>query len=235
MSNNNKPIYLYIKTHNKTGLKYFGKTTRKNPHKYLGSGKHWVAHLTKHGIDYTTEIYGCYTDKQECLQAALKFSEKHNIVESKEWANLRVESLDGGDTSKTQGYKNAVHKIAENGKKSKWWNNGTHQAFSEFPPSPDYVRGRLTFNNIGAKIGTEIQKGKIWVNDGVSEMMVYPQDITETMTRGRLKSKAFAGGSGRHSAKGSKWWNNGVVSKMSIVCPGPDFTQGRLYPKTNPS
>lgn len=40
-------IHLYIKTHNTTGLKYFGKTT-KDPYKYLGSGKHWRAHLKIH-------------------------------------------------------------------------------------------------------------------------------------------------------------------------------------------
>jgi hypothetical protein len=232
MSSNPTPIYLYIKTHNKTGLKYFGKTTKKNPYKYLGSGKHWLAHLHKHGVDYTTEIYGCYTDKQECLTAALEFSKKHSIVESAEWANLRVESLDGGDTSNTQGYKNSLYKIVENGKKSKWWNNGVHQTFSEFPLNESYVRGRLSFNNVGATLGNEIQKGKIWVNDGVIEKMVYPNEKLDSMSTGRLKSKAFAGGNGRHSAKGSKWWNNGTISKMSTVCPGSNYVLGRLYPKS---
>lgn len=231
MSNKSKPIYLYIKTHNKTGLKYFGKTTRKNPHKYLGSGKYWLAHLKKHGADYTTEIYGHYTDKQQCLKEAIEFSEKHNIVDSVEWANLRIESLDGGDTSKTEGYKKSLYKIAANGKKSKWWNNGSHQTFSEFAPDSTYTRGRLPFNNIGAKLGTETLKGKIWVNDGVNEKMIYPEELLDSMQLGRLKSKAFAGGNGRHSAKGSKWWNNGTISKMSTVCPGPDYIPGRLYPK----
>jgi transposase len=49
-------IYLYVKTHNKTGLKYLGKTTKLDPHKYSGSGKRWLRHLKKHGFDYTTEI-----------------------------------------------------------------------------------------------------------------------------------------------------------------------------------
>jgi hypothetical protein len=233
MSNNSRPIYLYIKTHNKTGLKYFGKTTRNNPHKYLGSGKYWKAHLKKHGADYTTEIYGIYYDKDDCLKSAVEFSKTNNIVESKEWANLRIESLDGGDTSKTQGYKNSFHKIIENGRKSKWWNNGLHQTFSEFPPNGTYIRGRLTFNNIGAKIGTDIQRGKIWINNSIEEMMILStKTIPNGFINGRLKSKAFAGGNGRHSAKGSKWWNNGIISKMSTVCPGPDYVLGRLYPKT---
>ena len=58
-------IYLYIKTHNKTGLKYLGKTTAKDPHKYHGSGADWRTHLKEHGIDYTTEIVReCQTNKE---------------------------------------------------------------------------------------------------------------------------------------------------------------------------
>jgi len=222
-------IYLYIKTHSKTGLKYFGKTIKKDPHKYPGSGKHWRAHLEKHGYEYTTEIYGTYTNKDECQTAAIEFSEKNKIVESKEWANLRIESLDGGDTSKTQGYRDSFYKMVEHGKKSKWWNNGSHQTFSEFPPNDSYVRGRLQFNNVGAKLGTEIQKGKIWINNGTEEKMVYPSNPTpDGFFSGRLKSKAFAGGSGRHSAKGTKWWNNGAKEIMSQQSPGPSFVKGRI-------
>jgi len=223
------PIYLYIKTHTKTGLKYFGKTTRKDPHKYLGSGKHWRAHLEKHGYDYTTEIYGTYINKDECQTAAIEFSEKNKIVESKDWANLRIESLDGGDTSKTQGYKDSIYKIVENGRKSKWWNNGSHQTFSEFPPNDSYVQGRLKFNNVGAKKGAEIQKGKYWINNHKEEMMIKPDEkIPEGFIIGRLQSKAFAAGKGRHSAKGTKWWNDGAKELMSENSPGPSFVRGRL-------
>ena len=42
------PTWLYIKEHNVTGLKYFGKTTR-DPLKYKGSGTHWTRHISKHG------------------------------------------------------------------------------------------------------------------------------------------------------------------------------------------
>jgi len=35
-----KPSYLYIKKHNETGLKYFGKTTQ-DPYTYQGSGTDW--------------------------------------------------------------------------------------------------------------------------------------------------------------------------------------------------
>ena len=86
-----KPTYLYVKTHNVTGLKYFGKTVKADPFKYKGSGEHWVNHIKKHGYDVTTEIVGYYTDKDECVNAAIEFSKINNIVESKDWANLIVE------------------------------------------------------------------------------------------------------------------------------------------------
>ncbi len=51
---NFKPTYLYIKTHNKTGMKYFGKTVSEDPEKYSGSGVYWKRHIEKHGNDVTT-------------------------------------------------------------------------------------------------------------------------------------------------------------------------------------
>ena len=99
-----KPTTLYIKTHNVTGLKYFGKTTG-NPHEYRGSGIYWTAHLRKHGYDVTTEVLGYYTDKDECTNAANLFSIENNIVKAvnednkKIWANQIIENgTDGGAT-----------------------------------------------------------------------------------------------------------------------------------------
>jgi hypothetical protein len=91
-------IYLYIKTHNITGLKYLGKTIQ-DPYTYKGSGKRWLNHLKKHGNNVTTEIIGQFTTIEELKQTSITFSEKLNIVNSKQWANLRPESGDGGDTS----------------------------------------------------------------------------------------------------------------------------------------
>ena len=91
-----KPTYLYVKTHNITGLKYFGKTTAKDPYKYNGSGVRWRRHLNKHGKDISTEILGYYIDEDECRNFAIQFGKENDIVNSKEWANLKEESLDGG-------------------------------------------------------------------------------------------------------------------------------------------
>lgn len=114
-------ITLYIKTHNKTGLKYFGKTTKKDVFKYKGSGEYWLKHLKKHGFDISTEIIGCFSDVNECKKFALEFSTKHNIVESKEWANLRMENgLDGAPSGNTFS-KESIKKMsdAKKGKKPK--------------------------------------------------------------------------------------------------------------------
>ena len=224
----NKPIYLYIKTHNKTGLKYFGKTIRKDPYLYLGSGKVWRRHLRKYGNDITTEILNVYEDKEKCLKDAIKFSIENNIVESKEWANLKIETLDGGDTSNTDGYIKSLPKISQHHKKCKWWNNGKHQTFSENPIDETYVSGRLKFNNVGAKVGADIQRGKIWINNTIDELMVYHNQIPDGYMKGRLKTKCFAGGEGRYKNKGTCWWNNGTIECMSLSPPDSSYTKGRI-------
>ena len=91
-----KPTYLYVKTHNKTGLKYFGKTSKLDPVKYLGSGKDWSRHLREYGFDFSTEIIGFFTDEVECRKIARQFSIDNDIVKSDLWANLREETLGGG-------------------------------------------------------------------------------------------------------------------------------------------
>jgi hypothetical protein len=83
-------IYLYVKQHRITKLKYFGKTI-KNPFKYTGSGKYWQRHIKIYGnfID-TVEVYG-FDSQDICTQFALNFSLDNNIVESQYWANLILE------------------------------------------------------------------------------------------------------------------------------------------------
>lgn len=89
-------IYLYVKTHNVTGLKYLGKTEQ-NPFEYIGSGKHWLRHLKVHGKDIHTEIIYETESLDDFAKYAIAYSIEHNIVESKEWANLIIENGSGGD------------------------------------------------------------------------------------------------------------------------------------------
>ena len=84
-------ISLYVKTHNKTGLNYLGKTT-KDPLKYKGSGKWWKRHIEKHGNDVTTIVVSQFECEDECNNFALILSRDLNIVDSERWANLIVEN-----------------------------------------------------------------------------------------------------------------------------------------------
>lgn len=92
-----KPTWLYIKKHNKTGLKYFGKTTSKDPTNYSGSGTYWRLHLKKHGNDVSTIWCNLYSNEDLLIEEAISFSRSHDIVNSDEWANLKPETgTDGG-------------------------------------------------------------------------------------------------------------------------------------------
>ena len=127
------PTTLYIKTHNITGLKYFGKTTG-DPFKYKGSGKYWTDHLKKHGNDVTTEIVGHFTDKKLCEEVAIRFSKDNDIIHSldeqgkKIWANQVIENgLDGGNTNRTNYGPHTIEsriKMSESKKGQVPWNKG---------------------------------------------------------------------------------------------------------------
>lgn len=98
------PTYLYLKIHNVTGLKYFGKTT-KDPYDYMGSGKYWMRHLKKHGNDVTTTVIGLFYDVIELQLYAYEYSRLYDIVNSKEYANLIEENGLGGGGVKGRRFK----------------------------------------------------------------------------------------------------------------------------------
>lgn len=89
-------IYLYVKTHNKTGLKYLGKTVSNDPVKYKGSGLYWRNHIAKHGYDVTTEILKECVNDDELKLWGQHYSELWDIVRSSNWANLKTECGQGG-------------------------------------------------------------------------------------------------------------------------------------------
>jgi hypothetical protein len=93
-----KPTYLYIKHHTRTGMNYFGKTTRQDIDKYLGSGKYWNNHIKKYGKEHviTMWVSELFTDESRLVEFAKLISEEFNIVNSDKWANLREENgIDG--------------------------------------------------------------------------------------------------------------------------------------------
>lgn len=148
-------IYLYLKTHNKTGLKYLGKTVQ-DPHEYRGSGLVWNRHLDKHGDDVTTEILFETNNIDEFKQVALKYSDKWNIVESKKFANLMVEQGDGGDTSHLIDYEKFKHKqMGENNH----FHGKTHtpEAIAKIKEA----RAKQVFSGETRKLWSEQRKGRV--------------------------------------------------------------------------
>jgi hypothetical protein len=101
-------IYLYVKTHQNTGLKYLGKTSSKDPYSYPGSGKRWRSHLDKHGYSFDTEILLESEDPVKIKEAGLHYSKIWNIVEDVQWANLKPESGDGGTFNHTDDSKKKI-------------------------------------------------------------------------------------------------------------------------------
>ena len=88
-----------------TVLKYFGMTATKDPYVYLGSGKYWRRHLAAHGKDIDTVNVWEFDTIELCEKFALEFSEKNNIVESADWANLRPENGRDGRAPGSPGLK----------------------------------------------------------------------------------------------------------------------------------
>ena len=88
--------YLYVKIHNKTGLKYLGQTTREDPIKYFGSGVTWVKHLKEYGYDIYTILLHKSEEKTEIANYGRFLSEYWNIVDSDNWANMIPETCGGG-------------------------------------------------------------------------------------------------------------------------------------------
>lgn len=131
-------IYLYVKTHNKTGLKYLGKTTKEDPHKYHGSGADWKEHLKEYGFDYTTEIIRECRTKEELNLWGRYYSDLWNVAKSIEWANRIPETGGGCNTHVSQETRQKIReslvgkqfteerrkKIAEAGKGRIPWNKG---------------------------------------------------------------------------------------------------------------
>jgi len=135
-------ISLYIKTHNITGLRYFGKTV-KNPFKYRGSGKYWKRHLSKHGNDVSTEVVATFDNEEDASTFAIEFSLENNIVEDSSWANLIIEN---GKDGQPIGHKGHVftedQKMAMSiASKAFWAKDGVRERMQE-AARVSYLNGR---------------------------------------------------------------------------------------------
>lgn len=200
-------IYLYLKTHNVTGLKYLGKTVQ-NPFVYEGSGKYWLNHINKHGNDVNTEILFESSNIEEIKNVGLYFSNLWNVVESKQYANLIPEYGTGGDTSmcfteetldkirtslaktrETMDLSRSVetkqkisetlkgHKVSEETKKKQ-----SEKAKLRGNNGNGFQSGHEPWNKGYNSIGD-----KIWVNNGKINKRLLVEDMPEGFVKGKLK------------------------------------------------
>lgn len=203
-------------------------TNTANHKSYIGFDSHWPNRMRQHicGIKYeknTTKFhralkkYGKDVFSWEILYQSkdanhcLTVMEPHFIKE--------YNSAKSGYNSSTGG---------EGSLGCIWWNNGINQSFSAAAPDSTYFRGRLPFNNVGSKLGSDIQRNQRWVNNNSIEKMVPKGSaIDPGFYPGRLKTKAFGGKKNTHTI-GTHWWNNGKIQIMSKTQPGGDFIRGRI-------
>ena len=126
---------LMIKTHNKTGLKYLCYTRKKDHINYSGSGINWLNHLLEHGFDFSTNLLLSTNDFDTFKFYAVEISILNNVVQSNEWANLKIEEGDGGDTVSNK-------KWITNGSVNKYLTNGLN-----LPQGWKYGRSNCVFND----------------------------------------------------------------------------------------
>ena len=185
-------IYLYIKTHNSTGLKYFGKTIQLNVEKYRGSGTVWLNHIKKHGYNVSTEIIACFEDIEKCKEFAYDFSIKNDIVNSSEWANLEIERIEGYGNFKN---KEVLEKARETRRKN--------QTSIEFDK---------TISKLGRK---KVIENKLGYLNPKNQMKGVEKALTEDARKKRLeKLKEIKHQQGeRNNQFGTHWITDGVSNK----------------------
>jgi hypothetical protein len=153
--------YLYKKTHNKTGLQYLGKTTR-DPNVYKGSGLRWTNHINEHGYDVTTEILRECSSNEEVKEWGVYYSKLWNVVQDYNWANLKEECGDGGDTSAFIDYTATDYDYKSNSSYKEKVSGSCKAAWHDKFNSDD-------FDELEFKRMCSVRTKKMWQKRGISE------------------------------------------------------------------
>jgi hypothetical protein len=195
-------VFLYIKHHTITKLKYFGKCSGNDPWKYTGSGKYWLRHIKKYGKDHVETVkiwsFNCLYDANKF---ALKFSKDNDIVNSKEWANLIEENaLDGWPAGQTH---SAETKIKISRAKS-----GSKHSEERRKNQSNRQRGN--------KHSEERRKNQ-------SEAQMKRFSCPEERKQHLLNAQKTRG-----VRVGKKHYNNGIITKTFKEHPGDGWVLGRL-------
>ena len=228
-------IYLYLKTHNKTGLKYLGKTVQ-DPYVYQGSGKIWKYHIKKHGYDVTTEILLETNDEVELRDIGMYYSDMWNIVESPAFANLKSEEGDGGAMVWSKESKEKLSKTLTGRKKAntenmtKSWKDadirkrridGIKKNFEDVDFKKKHNE-RLRKNSDYKQTSKTMSKLK-WFNDGIKNCRKQ-ETPGNGWIEGRIKGYKCPNKS--EQLTGLYWWTDGKKNKRSIESPGLNWYRG---------
>jgi hypothetical protein len=202
-------IYLYVKTHNVTGLKYLGQTKNKNPHGYSGSGLYWKLHLKRHGRDFSTEIIKECTTQEEVRQWGVLYSNLWNVVESDEWANLKPETGDGGcllGTNLGRQHSAFTKQKISDSKKGKPINRVTPISEETKKKLSESLKGRERKPEAVAKqLATKIKNGTLTHTEETKQKMRKPKSESH---------KANIRANHTRPTKDSTWINNGIATKQ---------------------
>lgn len=239
-------IYLYVKTHTKTGLKYFGYTKADNPYQYKGSGLYWRNHCRKHGNHISTKVIGKFSDKEKeaARSFALEFSIQHNIVKSNDWANLKLEVLDGGfDHINNEKVK---HLFVEKTRVTlNNWSNDKRKQINSKKALPGALNGMYGVHRRGenapgyGKPATEERKRNISKAKKAQQLKLSKerkQQISENSkswwdrnpdVRKQRSEEYKRRGHKPPSPKDLKWWRNGDIVVRAKESPGNEWINSR--------
>jgi hypothetical protein len=142
---------------------YFGKTSKRDPYTYNGSGLIWKRHIKKHGDDIETLWAEEFEDENLLEEFAMLFSEFHDIVNSTKWANLIIENgKDGWVIGQTRSYDTKV-KMSISAKNRKPMSIETRQKLSESNKGHNRkhnqeTKDKLSKANLGKVLSEETRK-----------------------------------------------------------------------------
>ena len=155
--------YLYIKRHCSTGMMYFGKTSKKDPYAYNGSGVIWKRHIKKHGGDIETLWVEQFDDDELLEEFAILFSEFYDIVNSTNWANLIVENGKDGWTHGSKRSRETCEKMSISAKNRPLVSDETKRKLSEMAKGHNRkhnqeTKDKLSKANLGKVLSEETRK-----------------------------------------------------------------------------
>lgn len=220
-------------------------TRRKDPFKYKGSGKYWKDHCRKHGWKYvqTLEIYG-FDDPVLCSDFAENFSRINNIIESKEWANLKLENGSDGNPIGYKWSEEAKEKasISAKGKSKSEDTKIKMRAYQR--NMPDLHKRNISLGLMGHIVTEKTkQKQSLW-QKGKNYEEKYGKEKSDKIkekighrTRGKTYEEIYGVEKARilkelrsksnQKRKGNKSITNGVKNKN--IYPGDTIPEGWRY------